>query len=192
MRLRIEPFLYALAASVAAVLLGQLLGHDPLQRSLYMARGTARVGVPLVLAIYSASALYRLWPTRQTLWLNQNRRSLGLAFALTHTVHLAAILNYIAQPGSPPQPPEGIVGYTFIYLMAFSSNADSMRRLGIWWKRLHAVGTQIVYLYFLVGYVTILFEPELRPIGVVVVPLLLAALAVRIAAWRKARTMRRA
>jgi sulfoxide reductase heme-binding subunit YedZ len=187
MRLRIEPFFYALAASAAALLLAQLLGHDPLQRALYMARFTARAGVPLVLAIYTASSLHRLWPGPWTAWLSRERRSLGLAFALTHTVHLAAILNYIAQPGSPPQPAAGIVGYAFIYLMAFSSNPGSMKQLGRWWHRLHAAGVQIVFLYYLVAYASMMFEPELRPLGLTVVSLLLAALAVRVAARRARR-----
>jgi DMSO/TMAO reductase YedYZ heme-binding membrane subunit len=187
MRLRIEPFLYALAASTTALLLAQLLGQDVLQRALYMARFTARAGVPLVLVIYTASSLHRLWPGQWTAWLSRNRRSLGLAFALTHTVHLAAILNYIAQPGSPPQPAAGIVGYAVIYLMAFSSNPGSIKQLGRWWHRLHAAGVQIVFLYYLVGYASMVFEPELRPLGLTVVPLLLAALALRIAAWRTRR-----
>lgn len=187
MRLRIEPFLYAIAASAAAVLLGQWLGHDALQRALYMARFTARVGVPLVLLIYTASSLHRLWPGTGTAWLSRNRRSLGLSFALTHTVHLAAVFHYIAEPGSPPQPAAGIVGYVFIYLMAFSSNPGSMKQLGRWWHRLHTAGVQIVFLYYLVGYASMVFEPELRPLGLTVVPLLLAALGVRIAAWRARR-----
>ncbi|MFO6445936.1 hypothetical protein ACLBKU_02205 [Erythrobacter sp. NE805] len=185
MRLRLEPFAYAIIASALAISLGHLLGHDPLQRALYMTRFTARVGLPLVLLIYTASSLYRLWPNQWTAWLARNRRSLGLSFALTHSVHLGAVLNYIAQPGSPPQPAAGIIGYVFIYMMAFSSNAASMKRLGQWWHRLHAVGVQVVFLYYLSGYASMLFEPEMRALGLAVVPMLLAALAVRIAAWRK-------
>lgn len=187
MRLRIEPFVYAVVASVAAILLGLYWGQGGLQQALYMVRGTARIGVPLVLAIYTASALYRIWPNRLTLWVNQNRRSLGLSFALTHTVHLATVLHYIAQPGSPEQPAAGIIGYVAIYLMAFSSNPHSMKTLGVWWKRVHGVGVQIIFLYYLAAYGQMLFEPELRPVGLVVVPLLSAALGVRLAAWRGVR-----
>lgn len=187
MRLRFEPFLYVLVASTAALALGYGLGKDAMQQAIYLTRGTARVGLPLVLLLYTTPALHRLWPSRWTIWLMQNRRSLGLSFALSHTVHLLAIFNYLRLPGSVPAAPHEIAGYAMIYAMAFSSNSWSIKALGVWWKRLHAVGIQVIFVTYLVGYASSLAEPERRPIGVVVVPLLVAALGVRIAAWRKTR-----
>jgi methionine sulfoxide reductase heme-binding subunit len=185
MRLQIQPFLYAVIASLTAVLLGMFLGQDSLHQALYMVRGTARVGIPLVLIIYTASALYQLWPNTITTSIYKNRRSWGLSFALTHTVHLFAIINYLNQPESIDPGPLGIIGFSFIYLMAFSSNANSIKQLGKWWKRIHTTGTHIIWLYYLVAYTQMLFEPELRIFGIVFIPLLLAALVIRILAWRK-------
>jgi methionine sulfoxide reductase heme-binding subunit len=189
MRLQPTPFLYAIVASVSALLLGMSAGQDMLQQALYMVRGTARIGIPLVLIIYTASAAHKLWPNPLTTSLNQGRRSWGLAFALTHTVHLFAIINYLSLPGSVDPGPPGIIGYSFIYLMAFSSNTNSIQRLGKWWKRIHTTGTHIIWIYYLVAYSQMLFEPELRAVGMTVLPLLLAALAIRIMAWRKTRRL---
>lgn len=188
MRLRIEPFLYAIIAAIAALFLGYTLGKDAMEQAIYMTRGTARVGLPLVLMIYTAPAFYKLWQNQWTRWLMQNRRSLGLSFALSHTVHLLAIFNYLRLPGSVPAAPHEIAGYVLIYAMAFSSNSYSIKALGTWWKRLHAVGIQLIFVTYLIGYASSLAEPERRPLGVVVVPLLVAALGIRLAAWLKGRS----
>lgn len=184
MRLAYPPFLYAILAATLAIVMGIYLGAGDLQQALYMVRGTARVGVPLVLIIYVASAACKLWPSDLTRYVAQNRRSFGLSFALTHSVHLMTVINYINQPGSVDPGPLGIIGYSFIYLMAFSSNGGSMKQLGIWWKRIHTTGVHIIWIYYLVAYSQMLFEPELRLFGLVVVPLLLGALAIRVAALR--------
>jgi methionine sulfoxide reductase heme-binding subunit len=185
MRLQLLPFLYAIFASIAAVLLGVWAGKDTLQQALFMVRGTARVGVPLVLIIYTASATYKLWPNAVTSSIYKNRRSWGLAFALTHSVHLFAITHYLNQPGMIDPGPLGIIGYSFIYLMAFSSNTGSIKRLGLWWKRIHTMGVNIIWVYYMVAYTQMLFEPELRLVGITVIPLLLAALGIRLMAWQK-------
>jgi hypothetical protein len=70
---------------------------------------------------------------------------------------------------------------------ALSSNAGSHRRLGKYWKRIHSTGVHIIWIYYLVAYSEMLFEPELQLVGAVVVPLLLAARAIRILAWMKSR-----
>jgi methionine sulfoxide reductase heme-binding subunit len=187
MRLSYPPFLYAVLSAISAIGMGMILGNGDLQQALYMVRGTARIGVPLVLIIYVASAAYKLWPNDLTRYVTQNRRSIGLSFALTHTVHLATVINYINQPGSVDPGPLGIIGYSFIYLMAFSSNSGSMKRLGIWWKRIHSVGVHVIWVYYLVAYTQMLFEPELRVFGLIVIPLLLGGLAMRLAASRTVR-----
>jgi methionine sulfoxide reductase heme-binding subunit len=187
MRLSYPPFIYAASASIAAILLGLSFGQGALEQALYMVRGTARIGIPLVLIIYTASAMHTLWPNDWTNSVYKNRRSWGLSFAFTHTVHLFAIINYLNQPGMVDPGPLGIIGFSFIYLMAFSSNTNSIKRLGKWWKRIHTVGIHVIWIYYLVAYVQMVLEPELRHIGLVVVPLILAALAIRIAAWSKGR-----
>ncbi len=182
---RFLPFLYAVIASVGAVAGAILLGHDELQQSLYAVRWTARIGLPLVLIIYTMGAFHRMWPSAFTRHLVTNRRSWGLSFAITHTIHLLAIFYYLAQPESVDPGPLGIIGFSMIYLMAFSSNSGSMKRLGKYWKRIHTAGVHVIWMYYLVAYSQMLFEPELRIVGAVVVPLLVGALIVRLMAWSK-------
>jgi methionine sulfoxide reductase heme-binding subunit len=185
MRLSYPPFLYAAITSIFAVLLGMKFGQIPIEQALYMVRGTARVGLPLVLLIYTASAMYQLWPSALTKWSYQNRRSLGLSFAVTHTAHLLAIIYYLGQPGSVDPGPIGIFGYAMIYFMAFSSNSGSIRRLGRWWKRVHTAGVHVIWIYYLVAYMQMVFEPELCSLGLVIAPLIFAAGVVRLVAWLK-------
>jgi methionine sulfoxide reductase heme-binding subunit len=188
MRLQLKPFLYAIIASVAAIVLGLSFGKDALQQALCVVRGTARIGVPLVLIIYTGPPAYKLWPNALTTSIYQNGRSWGLSFAVTHTVHLFAIIHYISLPGSVDPGPLGIIGYSVIYLMAFSSNAASIKQLGKWWARIHRAGIHLIWIYYLVAYAQMLFESELRTLGAAVAPLLLAASAIRFAAWQKIRS----
>ena len=63
-------------------------------------RITARVSLLLFLWAFAASALARLLPNRTTQWLESNRPSAVLAFAVSHTVHLGLILTLAAQMGA--------------------------------------------------------------------------------------------
>jgi hypothetical protein len=51
----------------------------------------------------------------------------------------------------------------------------------------HSTSVHIMWIYYLVAYSEMLFEPELQLVGAVVVPLLLAALAIRVLSWIKSR-----
>ena len=109
-------------------------------------RVTAGSSLLLYATAFSASALVQLVGGERFLAVLQARRQLGLAFALSHSFHLAAIIALVvvvfdgdfSQLG-------GIVGgsviYVLIYAMAATSNDWSLRRLGRrHWRRLHKVG----------------------------------------------------
>ncbi|HEX4847222.1 MAG TPA: hypothetical protein VFV30_03695, partial [Novosphingobium sp.] len=68
-----------------------------------------------------------------------------------------------------------------------TSNDAAMRALGRNWKRLHTFGIHYVWLIFTLAYAGRLMEAETRPEALYGVSLCLAALAVRIAAWRQGR-----
>ena len=190
MRLSYPPFLYAVIASILAVVLGMTLGQTPIEQALYIVRGTARIGLPLVLIIYTVSAIDQLRPNALSKWLYQNRRSLGLSFAFTHTVHLFAVIYYLGQPGSIDPGPIGIFGYAMIYLMAFSSNSGSIKQLGRWWKRIHTTGVHVIWIYYLVAYTQMVFEPALRHLGLIITPLVIGAGLIRLIAWLRIRKLR--
>ena len=78
----------AILASVAAAI---AITPDVGEAAGRAVRLTARTSVALFLAAFTASALFRLWPNAWTRWQRQNRRYLGVSFAVSHGVHLAAI-----------------------------------------------------------------------------------------------------
>ena len=120
-------------------------------------RITANTSFLLLLLALSASALYRqLGPRWQGVL--RARRRIGIAFAVSHTYHLATILLllYLVFDGNVEEfggilP--GTLVYVVIYTMAFTSNDWSVRRLGAKnWRRLHLVGAYILLLAFTGNY----------------------------------------
>ena len=59
-------------------------------------RATARTSLVLFVMAFTASALVELIPSDATRWQRRNRRYLGVSFAVSHFIHLAAILGLAA------------------------------------------------------------------------------------------------
>ena len=156
-------------------------------------RVTARISLAFFLAAYSASSLRALLPTPATRWLVVNRRSLGLAFAASHTIHLAWIVALVSL--TTEEPPlltwlVGGLGYVFLYAMAATSSDAAVAWLGpARWRRLHTVG--IHYLWFVFTATTLPDSPR-EPSAAIEAFLLLGALALRIASRRGAPVAARA
>src|SRR5260370_8563427 len=55
-------------------------------------RATARTSLVLFVMAFPASAMVELIPSDATRWQRRNRRYLGVSFAVSHFIHLAAIL----------------------------------------------------------------------------------------------------
>ena len=113
---------------------------------------------------WSASSINTLVPGR---WRSvmQARRRIGISFAISHTIHLAAIawLVELAFGGdwSEVDPIGGAVIYTFIYLMAFTSNDASVRLLGArQWRWLHKFGGYLVWIAFTQSYIANTFMQD--------------------------------
>lgn len=141
-----------------------------------------------------ASSLYRLAPNDLTLSLLRQRRQWGLAFALSHSIHLVALLINITlyRPRPLMSLAGGALAYLFVYLMAITSTDGWRRRLGHRWKQLHSIGIHLTWAVFLVGYGSRAFhaDPDYHLEGRIFAPLLLAALAIRL--WAKFGRGRRA
>src|SRR5262249_41186295 len=94
-------------------------GATPVSGIRMIIRGTARISLTLFCLAFGASAFYRLWPNAWTRWQLRNRRHLGLGFALSHAIHLAAVIALLeVDPvlfGSLTQP-AGIILGTATYL----------------------------------------------------------------------------
>jgi len=150
-------------------------------------RLTARTSVTLFLAAFTAAALFRLWPNGWTRWQRQNRRYLGVAFAVSHGVHLAAIfwMQHV-QPVEFAQRVNAItwvgggLAYVFIAAMAATSFDRTAAMIGPRaWKILHTVGSYYIWLIFANSYIgRALAMPEYIPAAAIVV----LALGLRVAA----------
>lgn len=57
-------------------------------------RATARASLLLFSLAFTAGALARLSPSEATRWLRANRRYIGVSFAVSHVIHLAAIITF--------------------------------------------------------------------------------------------------
>jgi methionine sulfoxide reductase heme-binding subunit len=187
---RYLPILIAFILAAKSVMMGLLLGVEPVEQALLAARYTARVGFPIFMLTYSASSLLRLWPSDWTKALVRYRRQWGLGFALTHSVHLVALISYLILIGEPPEPITIIGGgsaYVLMFAMALTSNDASKKALGVWWKRLHVAGIHTLWFVFTFSYFGRLFDPGQMGQGLILFPIALAGLGLRIAAWRKSR-----
>ncbi|MBT8100784.1 MAG: hypothetical protein KJO82_13595 [Gammaproteobacteria bacterium] len=122
---------------------------------------TARLSFLIYLVIFIARPLRQMLANRLTRWLVKERRSLGIAFAAMHTVHLGLIFtlhdfaSLLARPilGTAV----GATAYSLMYLMLITSFDAPARAIGPKnWRRLHKTGL------FFIGFVfvaTLLPEP---------------------------------
>ncbi len=190
---RAAPLILSGALAIAGVMAGLWLGADHSEHWLLAARYTARASFAVFLIVYSASSLLRIWPVAASKWLVRYRREWGLGFALAHTIHLVALAYYniiiLNMPGLQALVGGGLA-YGLMFVMAATSNTASMRRLGRWWKRIHTAGIHWIWIIFTFSYFGRLFDPELRIQGALLFPLCLAALGLRIWAWRKGKVIR--
>jgi methionine sulfoxide reductase heme-binding subunit len=182
------PFVgVASAAILAAVLVAVAITPDAGEAAGRAVRLTARTSVTLFLAAFTAAALFRLWPNAWTRWQRSNRRFLGVAFAVSHGVHLAAILwlRHL-QPVEFAQSVNAItwigggLAYVFIAAMTATSFDRTTQMIGPRaWKILHTVGSYYIWLIFANSYIgRALAMPEYIPAAAIVV----LALGLRIAA----------
>lgn len=164
------------------------------------ARFTARADFPIFILTYSASSLARLWPNPWTRALRQDRRQWGIAFAIAHTIHLAAFAGYIIVSGTAGEFVDPIVlgvaapGYVVMYAMLATSNAASMKAMGKNWKRLHTFGIHLLWLNFAGSYAQKFFRLDGEPIGAsyVYFPLCMLALGLRVVVWMRSNQRRAA
>lgn len=157
-------------------------------------RITARTSLVLFALAFSAQAMLTLWPSALTRWQRRNRRQLGLAFAVSHTIHAAAIMAFAtldpqgfhdhAMPGTLVS---GGIAYAFIVAMA----ATSFDRTAAWigpaaWRTLHWLGGYYLWMSFIVTNGKRIGQ---SPVYALPVVLMLAILLLRIAARRRTRLL---
>lgn len=138
-----------LLLTIIIVLSGDGLAEDKIRQ---MIRVTAASSLSLFSLSFSASSLHHFFGAGYWLPVMQARRRLGLSFALSHTAHLLAIIALveIALGGDYSQLGDivgGSVIYLFIFAMAATSNNGSVNLLGATnWKKLHKVGSYLIWI----------------------------------------------
>jgi sulfoxide reductase heme-binding subunit YedZ len=143
----------ALFAASAAV---HLLAGGGTEGYRAVIRLTARTSLVLFLASFVASSLVRVAPSPATRWMIRNRRYLGVSFAMSHLIHLVAIIALaradadlfwqLATVGS-------IVTGTSTYLVIALMTATSFDTTARWigpraWRALHWWGAWYIWVSF--------------------------------------------
>jgi methionine sulfoxide reductase heme-binding subunit len=185
---RALPILLGIVAGLGAICLGFRFGYSPTNDWQLAARWTARVGFPIFLLTYSASSLFRVFPNETTRTLLRTRRQWGLGFAITHSIHLFALISFTIAAGRTPSPVTLIGGgfaYVMLYAMALTSNDWSMAKLDRNWKRLHTVGIHTLWAVFTFTYVGRIMRPESQMIDTLFTSLAVTALFLRLMGRRR-------
>jgi hypothetical protein len=156
-------------------------------------RATARTSLVLFVLAFTASAMVELLPSDATRWQRRNRRYLGVSFAVSHFIHLAAIVSLavvdkvlfwkLTNLGTIV-----LAGAAYLFIAAMA--ATSFDRSAAWlgprkWRLLHLVGGWYIWISFAVA---IGKRVPLDRFYWPMAALILAAGLVRLAAmWRRNR-----
>lgn len=119
-------------------------------------RVTARTSLALFLVAFLASAVLARWPGAFGQWLVRNRRAFGLAFVVSHAIHLAAIVVFARTDwagfwalSSTGAIVAGSIAYGVIALLGATSFNAMVAWLGARrWQRLHRFGLWFIWLFF--------------------------------------------
>jgi methionine sulfoxide reductase heme-binding subunit len=179
-------------ALILVVTMEAMMAGAPVEGIRGIIRATARSSFALFSLAFTASAACYFWPNAWTRWQLRNRRYLGVSFALSHFVHLLAILalGRIA----PEELAEttaitwifGGLAYVFIGLMTATS-FDSTARLVSprAWSLLHTVGSYYIWLIFANSYLArAVAIPAYIPAGAFVILILGLRIAARVSRAR--------
>ncbi|MBV8407346.1 MAG: hypothetical protein JOY64_06930 [Alphaproteobacteria bacterium] len=122
-------------------------------------RATARTSLVLFVLAFTAGAMAQLAPGEVTRWQRRNRRYLGVSFAVSHFIHLAAILSLAAFDNALFWKLTNVMTIVLAgtaYLFIAAMTATSFDRTAAWlgprrWRLLHLVGSWYIWLSFAVA-----------------------------------------
>jgi hypothetical protein len=155
-RWRLTGLLSLLLLAMAAAFLAL---HPDVEGLRLVIRATARTSLVLFALAFSASALAQLVASGATRWQRRNRRYLGVSFAVSHFIHLAALIA-LARTDSALfwtlTNPANIVLAGAAYLFIVAMTATSFDRTAAWlggrtWRLLHLIGGWYIWLSFAVA-----------------------------------------
>lgn len=145
---------------VAAMTAGLVISHDGDVEGIRVAiRATARTSLVLFVMAFTASALAELVPSEATRWQRRNRRYLGVSFAVSHFIHLGAILVLASVDQALFWKLTNVstivlAGTAYLFIAAMA--ATSFDRTAAWlgprkWRLLHLIGGWYIWISFAIA-----------------------------------------
>jgi hypothetical protein len=175
--------------SMSAAILATYGSGEPGLRAVI--RGSAQTSFLLFTSAFAAAALAQTWPSRLSRWMRRNRRYLGVSFAVSHFIHLVAIVSLVRRLGDQAElDAPTLVSGGLAYVFSAAMTATSFDRSAAWigpraWRALHTAGVYYIWFIFFISY-----APRAAIESVLYLPfvlILLAALALRVVARRRLR-----
>ena len=122
-------------------------------------RATARTSLVLFVLAFTASAMVELLPSEVTRWQRRHRRYLGVSFAVSHLIHLIAIVSLASVDKALFWKLTNIntivlAGTAYLFIAAMA--ATSFDRTAAWlgprkWRLLHLLGGWYIWISFAVA-----------------------------------------
>jgi len=113
---------------------------------------------------FLASSIHYFLSNSLTNFIRNNRRHIGLSFALALTIHLVALTSFFLTTHQNPDIVTvlgGGLAYLAMYIMAFTSNDNAVRKIGFKrWKLIHKVGANYIAFIFAFTYLGRLTKEE--------------------------------
>jgi len=145
-------------------------------------RATARSSAVLFVGAFAASALQRRFRAGWTKWLLANRRYVGVSFAVSHLVHLGAIVGLARTAPAVAFSAVTVWLGGFGFVLVAAMTATSFDATAAWigrraWRVLHGFGVYYLWVVFVAT-----FAPKVTSeiAAVPMTALLLAALVLRL------------
>jgi sulfoxide reductase heme-binding subunit YedZ len=122
-------------------------------------RATARTSLVLFALAFTASALAELVPSEATGWQRRNRRYLGVSFAVSHFIHLGAIIALAMLDRGLFWKLTNVMTIVLAgtaYLFIAAMTATSFDRTAAWlgprkWRLLHLIGGWYIWISFAIA-----------------------------------------
>ena len=136
-----------------------VVDHADVEGLRLVIRSTARTSLILFAMAFAASALVELAPSGFTRWQRRNRRYLGVSFAVSHGIHLVALIALARTDAElfwALTNPANIVLAGAAYVLLAAMTATSFDRTAAWlgprkWRLLHLVGGWYIWISFAVA-----------------------------------------
>ena len=159
----VKWLLFVLAISITLIAWLFLVDNTE-DKTLLWARYTARISFFFFTVSFLASSIHYFLSNSLTNFIRNNRRHIGLSFALAHTIHLVALTSFFVTTNQNPDIVTVLGGgfaYLAMYIMAFTSNDNAVRKIGFKrWKLIHKLGANYIAFIFAFTYLGRLTKEE--------------------------------